>query len=446
MPEEITADLIKNWIKNNSKNNSETKNEKISAIPNETLLAVLEIELQKLSNLDDLKSVPFKEVVRGKKSLKKIRKILQQEIYDWSLSPILDRQNQYNYGFIEILQNFLKTVESIESKLGSVGSKQESIESKLGSVGSKQESMESKLGSVGSKQESMESKLGSVGSKQESIESKLGSVGSKQESIESKLDNLDLESTHTREQLQRKDTQLKKFKNDLIKLRRSSYTTDISPSDLNYGSFEDVFRGTTNDVRKKQKGFLKFIKKANNNTKKGFFVDIGCGRGEFLEALKENNFPYKGTEIDKQFIKRCKKQGLNVVEKDGLDFLRESSEGRFKGIVSFQVIEHLHPESMIHLIHQSFRTLQKGGVLILETVNPDSLFSLMSFWKDPTHMHPIPSQVLKFYFQMAGFVDIKILFHEDVPKSQKLVGNNANTKKLNKILFGPRDYAVIGWK
>jgi len=179
MPEEITADLIKNWIKNNSDSNSEAKNAKISDVSKEELFEELEIELQKLRNLDDLKSVPFKEVVGGKKSLKKIRKILQREVYDWTLSPILDRQNHYNSRFLDFLEQFLKNLDLIESKFGSIGSKHESIESKLSSIGSKHESMESKLSSIGSKHESMESKLSSIGSKHESIDSNINEVDNK---------------------------------------------------------------------------------------------------------------------------------------------------------------------------------------------------------------------------------------------------------------------------
>jgi len=84
--------------------------------------------------------------------------------------------------------------------------------------------------------------------------------------------------------------------------------------------------------------------------------------------------------------------------------------------------------------------------MILETVNPMSVFSLMHFWYDVSHNKPLPADVLKFYSEMAGFVDVKILFSGDVPKKLKLQGNDDDTKKLNEILFGPQDYAIIAWK
>ena len=373
----------------------------------------------------------------------------KQESTESSLESLNSKQESTESS----LESLNSKQESTESSLESLNSKQESTESSLESLNSKQESTESSLESLNSKQESTESSLESLNSKQESTESSLESLNSKQESTESSLESLNSkqESTESKfsnilKNIELFNSQLSDLKIALNKLRTFSYTTDISIDDLNYGSFEERFRGSYETIKERQKRFLKFIKTANKNTNEGFFIDIGSGRGEFLDLLKEANIPCKGIDIDKRMIELSQKHGHEVTNIDALDFLRSASDNELKGVVSFQVIEHLNPNSMIHLIHQCCRTIKKGGTLILETVNPNSLHSLMSFWNDPTHLHPIPPDVLKFYFEMADFKDVEILYYSDVPETELLEGDNNNTKKLNKLLFGPQDYAVIGWK
>ena len=94
----------------------------------------------------------------------------------------------------------------------------------------------------------------------------------------------------------------------------------------------------------------------------------------------------------------------------------------------------------------SFQKISEGGLIVLETVNPMSFFSFTHFWYDMSHKRPIPPDILKFYAEEAGFKDVKIIFSSNVPKDLTLKENDENMKKLNRLLFGPQDYAIIGWK
>ena len=426
----IDSELIKHWIVNNlSESNVMTDNADPSRI-NQPVNDDSDVTFKKLENNYDLKQAELRTIVSGKSILQKFRKILQLEIRDWSLLPILEKQTFFNLNLISIFSSIVKKQNSMNTNLDEIHSKQNSMNADLDEIQSKQHSMNTNLDEIQSKQDSMNTNLDEIQSKQHSMNTDL-------ESVDIKL--LDKEKKY--------HTVLTELSNNLLSIRNSVYNTNIDPKNLNYESLVEQTSESFDVVLNQQSSYLQYIKKSNDSIPSGLFIDIGSGRGEFLELLFKLDISCQGIENNPRMLEICLSHGhTNVQRADGLDFLRESENDSFKGITLFHVIEHFNLESMIHLIHQSFRTLKKNGVLILETVNPDSLFSLMSFWKDPTHMHPIPSDMLKFYLEMAGFVNVKVIFNSPVPDQERLEGSDKNTTKLNNILFGPRDYAVIGWK
>ncbi len=212
-----------------------------------------------------------------------------------------------------------------------------------------------------------------------------------------------------------------------------------------YFAFEDVFRGPREIVKERQSQYLGYIERAYEQSKGSFLLDIGCGKGEFLELLS-GKVPAKGIDINDKNIFFCRDRRLDAELADALQFLKSVSDETLIGITSFQVIEHLTLEYLVDLLRTSYQKIKPGGVIILETVNPNSLYSLRNFSLDLTHLKPIPPDTLKFLLGYSGFANPEVRFSSPVPVELKLQGDDDNTRKLNDILFGFQDYAVIAIK
>ncbi len=219
----------------------------------------------------------------------------------------------------------------------------------------------------------------------------------------------------------------------------------LALDDVTYIAFEDRFRGSRELIKERQSQYLSFIHKAYNQTKGDYLLDIGCGRGEFLELLSDV-VPSKGIDVNKESIRSCLEHGLNAELADALDFLRSVENNTLVGITAFQVIEHWRPRYLIELLRLSYRKIKTGGSIILETINPLSLYSLRDFFADFTHVKPVSPHTLSFLLEASGFIDITVRFSSPVSNEAKLSGDDENTRKLNEILFGFQDYAVIAWK
>ena len=201
-----------------------------------------------------------------------------------------------------------------------------------------------------------------------------------------------------------------------------------------YKALEDRFRGSKESVKKKLSVYIPIIEKLDKNKK---IIDIGCGRGEFLEFLYENGFKnICGVDINEEMTKEIK-EDITVYIDEGVKFLKQQPAKSVGLISSFHMIEHIDFEKVIELIKESFRVLDDEGILIIETPNPENLkVSSESFYLDYSHKKPIPMDLLKFAFEYVGF-NAKILrLHK------KEIGNT-----IKDLIEGVSpDYAVIGSK
>ena len=139
------------------------------------------------------------------------------------------------------------------------------------------------------------------------------------------------------------------------------------------------------------------------------FLDIGCGAGEFVQFLSAHGIPAQGIDSNAIEVARAKEHGLNVFCADALNYL-EAHQECFSGISLLEVIEHLPPESLAPLLSAIFRALAPGGVVLLETINVRHLLAFHSFYSDPTHARPIPSDLLVFLTQWHGFMDVQVIY------------------------------------
>lgn len=213
-----------------------------------------------------------------------------------------------------------------------------------------------------------------------------------------------------------------------------------------YLEFENQFRGSEERISNNQLNYLPIVEKAFAKISSGYLIDVGCGRGEFLQLLKDKGLAAKGIENSPTFVEYNMERDRNVIQSDINNFLNVTNDNSLVGITAFQVIEHFSPSYLLNFLQLAFQKIAIGGVIILETVNPMSLYSLMHYWYDFSHKKPIPSDILKFYLENAGFSEIEFNLINEVPLKDRLNGDDENTKKLNQILFNPQDYCIIGWK
>ncbi|BCX10608.1 MAG: hypothetical protein KatS3mg066_4467 [Fischerella sp.] len=203
--------------------------------------------------------------------------------------------------------------------------------------------------------------------------------------------------------------------------------------DLFYYLFENVFY-QSDIVKEKQKFYLNFINKDLSVSYP--FLDAGCGRGEFLQNLTESNIKCVGIDLNQLEIETLKKCGFNVHNAEILNFLENTSE-RYCGISALQVAEHLRIEDIHRFLILAFEKLVTDGVIIIETVNPHSLYALSNFYQDSTHVKPLPPEMLKFLLEWHGFKAVKIIYSSLIPESARIFPE----QRMNY-----QDYAVVGYK
>jgi len=221
-------------------------------------------------------------------------------------------------------------------------------------------------------------------------------------------------------------------------------------SPYQYSEFEQRFRGDERQVKEKLKQYLPFF------AKKGPILDIGCGRGEFIELLLEQGKKAQGIDNSNSMLKLAEEKGLPCIQSDALDFLQQQSAGTWGGIFSAQVVEHLHPQYLRELIIEAYRILSNNSPILLETVNPLSLFALSNiYFLDITHQKPLHPEFMRYLLESTGFNDVKIIYSEELqieqleaiaPENQLAREFNTNVDKLNKLLYASPVYAVTGVK
>jgi O-antigen chain-terminating methyltransferase len=215
--------------------------------------------------------------------------------------------------------------------------------------------------------------------------------------------------------------------------------------DALYVSFEDRFRGTQADIKERQRVYLPYIHEALKNTGNAPVLDVGCGRGEWLELLKEQKINAKGIDINRIMAAQTKELGLDVEEADVVEYLKNQKNNILSAITGFHIVEHLPFEVMIKLFDESLRVLKAGGMVIFETPNPENLIvGAYTFYYDPTHLHPIPPDTLKFVAEARGFTNVRILrLHR---RNEQTSSPDEPLHEFIERMNMEQDYAIVGYK
>jgi SAM-dependent methyltransferase len=211
-----------------------------------------------------------------------------------------------------------------------------------------------------------------------------------------------------------------------------------------YVDFEEHFRGSEAEIRARQaKDAARFRGAA------GPVADLGCGRGEFLEALKAEGVTGLGCDANPVMAARATEKGLAVDAADLFTWLGTREDGSLSGITAFQVVEHLAAAALFDLVELAVRKLAPGGRVLFETVNPESVYAMRWFWMDLTHVRPVPAPSLAQLLRASGLKDVEVDFRSPVPDAEGLPAGLAEDPRfapLARLLFAPQDYAVTGVK
>jgi SAM-dependent methyltransferase len=266
-----------------------------------------------------------------------------------------------------------------------------------------------------------------------------------------------------RQQVSALQHEVRILKGELLRIRRqakrsaqSAVLTDAGPSpDYSNGSENallesflsasyDRLRGAQGETAQKLETYLHVMQ--NLSTPDGPWLDLGCGRGEWLITAGAAGHSVVGVDSSPAAVGYCQEIGLNVAEEDALQYLPKVLSQSVAVITAFHVIEHCDTVDLLALVRESVRALKPGGMLIFETPDPGNLVMASHFfWRDPSHRRPIPMSLLELIFEYFGLTVIERLRLNRPPTKERLPFDELEfVRRLNEHLYGPQDYGLIG--
>jgi SAM-dependent methyltransferase len=213
--------------------------------------------------------------------------------------------------------------------------------------------------------------------------------------------------------------------------------------DALYVAFEERFRGHATDITERLRVYLPDVR-AVATAATDTVLDLGCGRGEWLALLREEGIAARGVDQNRLLIAQCRAAELDVIEDDVLAHLAAAPDGSAAVITAFHLIEHLAYAQLVALLDHAVRVLRPGGLLILETPNPENvLVGSHDFYLDPTHRQPLPSPLVRFLAEARGFHAVVVRPLHPAPAYAHFADTSEVATRLDAYFYGPRDYAVL---
>jgi SAM-dependent methyltransferase len=231
---------------------------------------------------------------------------------------------------------------------------------------------------------------------------------------------------------------------------------------VTYVGFEDRFRGSEAEIRTRVEDYVPILAAAPGVDG---IVDIGCGRGELLTALKEQGVKARGVDMNPAMVELCRGRGLDVEAGDALSYLEGQGDASIGGLVAVQVVEHFEPVYLMRFLEAAHHKMRSGAPLILETINPACWMAFFeTYLRDLTHQRPLHPDTLRYVVESSGFTGVDVQFRSPVEEGDrlprvKILGDsadalprnlaqiadalNAHADKLNARLFSSMDYVVI---
>jgi SAM-dependent methyltransferase len=215
---------------------------------------------------------------------------------------------------------------------------------------------------------------------------------------------------------------------------------DIERLDPLYAALECDVHGTRGEAQKRSEVYLPLM------PRDAPVLDIGCGRGEWLELLGREGIAARGVDSNRLMVAECRERHLEAEQGEALDYLARVPDGSLGAVTALRVVEQLSFRYLVHLLDEVARVLRPGGTAIFETPNPDNLLvACRDFYKDPGRRHPIPSETLRFLVEARGLTPVQVLFLNAPDDAGHVPEDDGNivARRFNRYFYGPRDYAVV---
>jgi SAM-dependent methyltransferase len=377
-------------------------------------------------------------------------------------------------------------LQSIDERSVAVNSRLQSIDERLGTVNTCFQGLDERLGEIDTRSQELDASFNTVDTLMQSwltgIQEQLDTLNSRVQDTDERLGVVDIHIQGLDERLSNANTRLQQLdkryitndnylKNDLIQQKRlitqfleearrrlpepfnheqlqTFVKEDTNLLDAFYTAFEDQFRGSRKEILNKLKVYLPLIEEANVGTSNSLILDVGCGRGEWLELLRESGYAARGIDINRVMLEQCRSRGLEVIESDVIAYLQSLPDTSLGAITGFHIIEHLPFKILVKLLDESLRVLKSGGFVIFETPNiRNILVGAGDFYRDPTHLSPIHPDTVRFVAESRGFINSESYFFEDKEGLFSLVrSSQIKFDTLSDYVNVSRDMVFIGYK
>lgn len=351
------------------------------------------------------------------------------------LKLLFKDQREVNFNILATLQQFIelnkKTLQQISLNFIELEQKLQSLESFFTNLERREEQ----------KFQSLESSVTNLDEKSRSNEEKIKSLEQQVSYLQSELNQQKRLVTSFLEKEKQRLSESNEPKQLETIVEAQSHLLDAF-----YVAFEDKFRGSKEEIRDRQKVYLPYLAESQLNRENDLILDIGCGRGEWLELLQDNGYRVKGIDLNQVMVEQCRARNLDTVEGDAIAHIKSLPDNSLGAITGFHIIEHVPFEVLISLFDEALRVLQPGGLVIFETPNPSNiLVGSCNFYFDPTHRNPLPSEMIRFVAESRGLKSVEILDLNPVLDEEQLQKSDL-PKPLDRYFYGAQDYAVIGYK
>jgi SAM-dependent methyltransferase len=216
-------------------------------------------------------------------------------------------------------------------------------------------------------------------------------------------------------------------------------------ADAGYLHFEDTFRGSREEIRRRVSIYVPTLKNAGAGSEPSPILDLGCGRGELLEVLGNEGLKAWGVDSNAAAVEQCRALMLDVKKGDLFECLRGIPDGSLGALTALHVVEHLPFPLVLELLDEALRVLRPGGVAIFETPNPlNLLVGASSFYVDPTHRSPVHPHTLHHLLEARGLIGVETLMLHPYPREMLVPEDSEVARRFNQYFYGPQDYAAIG--
>jgi SAM-dependent methyltransferase len=211
-----------------------------------------------------------------------------------------------------------------------------------------------------------------------------------------------------------------------------------------YRAFEDRHRGSRELILERLKAYMPFLEPFIKLENGPVAIDLGCGRGEWLEMVIGAGFAARGVDLDEGMLEGCRTRGLPADLGDAVGALKARAAESVSVISAFHLVEHIPFPALQDLVSEAIRVLKPGGLLILETPNAENLFvGSNGFYMDPTHERPIPHLLLSFLTEFSGFERSKLL---RLQEEARLHDPATPVDLITALGSSSPDYAIVAQK